>query len=159
MRLLTHNYLQSNVKGTEKGYPLVIEPTKIELEESPCDLDFIRALLSKIDYDAVLSARGQILERCRADLGSEFVLPELPESISTCSEASDGDGSNGDGDEKDHTNTSSLSSEIDEGLMKKLHLILLDIHIVEGHLICPDTGRRFNITKGIPNMILHEDEI
>jgi multifunctional methyltransferase subunit TRM112 len=28
-----------------------------------------------------------------------------------------------------------------------------------GHLVCPDTGRRFPINDGIPNMILHEDEL
>ncbi len=140
----------ARIFSTEKGYPLVIEPSKIELEESPCDLEFIRTLLSKIDYSALLSARSQIVERCQADLGSEFVLPELPQSIN---EVSDGD-DNANGNEK-----GSLSGEIDEVLIKKLHLLLLDIHVVEGHLICPDTGRRFKISKGIPNMILHEDEI
>jgi uncharacterized protein YbaR (Trm112 family) len=25
--------------------------------------------------------------------------------------------------------------------------------------VCPDTGRRFNIKMGIPNMILHADEL
>jgi multifunctional methyltransferase subunit TRM112 len=30
---------------------------------------------------------------------------------------------------------------------------------VEGILLCPDTGRKFPIKDGIPNMILHEDEV
>ena len=46
-----------------------------------------------------------------------------------------------------------------ETLMKNLHKVLFDLHVVEGHLVCPDTKRRFPISMGIPNMILHEDEI
>ena len=90
--------------------------------------------MTKIDYNALLSARNQIADRCLLDLGAEFILPELPESLES-------------------------TENLDEELLKKLHMILLDIHIVEGHLICPDTGRRFKVSNGIPNMILHEDEI
>ena len=59
----------------------------------------------------------------------------------------------------DGGDNSDTGTNLDEELVKKLHTVLLDIHIVEGHLICPDTGRRFKVSNGIPNMILHEDEI
>jgi hypothetical protein len=26
-------------------------------------------------------------------------------------------------------------------------------------LVCPETGRKFPVNKGIPNMLLHEDEV
>eukprot|EP00553_Chaetoceros_curvisetus_P009492 CAMPEP_0204624736 /NCGR_PEP_ID=MMETSP0717-20131115/10476_1 /ASSEMBLY_ACC=CAM_ASM_000666 /TAXON_ID=230516 /ORGANISM="Chaetoceros curvisetus" /LENGTH=136 /DNA_ID=CAMNT_0051640221 /DNA_START=96 /DNA_END=506 /DNA_ORIENTATION=+ len=136
MRLLTHNYMQSTVKGTENGYPLQIEADKIEYEESPFDPDFVIALIPKIEYKTILFAVQQIAERCSTDLPSEIQLPDLPETI-----------------EKDD------NSEYDKELLKKLHVVLLDIHVVQGHLVCPGTGRRFKITQGIPNMILHEDEI
>jgi uncharacterized protein YbaR (Trm112 family) len=44
-------------------------------------------------------------------------------------------------------------------VLQQLHHVLFNIHIEEGHLICPDTGRKFPIKQGIPNMILHEDEV
>ena len=47
----------------------------------------------------------------------------------------------------------------DELLIQNLHKVVFDIHVVEGKLICPDTGRRFPIKDSIPNMILHEDEL
>jgi len=47
----------------------------------------------------------------------------------------------------------------DEELLRKLHNVLLEIHIVEGMLICPESGREFNIKGGIPNMLLREDEV
>ena len=65
----------------------------------------------------------------------------------------------------DHPEVATFLGEIldqmpsDERSLTQMHKILFDIHIVEGHLICPDTGRKFPITQGIPNMILHEDEI
>jgi multifunctional methyltransferase subunit TRM112 len=77
----------------------------------------------------------QISENGNADL-AQTIIPELPESIKE-----DGEG------------------EIDETLLKKLHTVMFDIHVVEGELVCPDTGRRFNIKMGIPNMILHADEL
>jgi multifunctional methyltransferase subunit TRM112 len=49
--------------------------------------------------------------------------------------------------------------QLDDGLVAALHKVLFDIHVTKGFLVCPDTGRRFPINDGIPNMILHEDEV
>ncbi|XP_073947320.1 tRNA methyltransferase subunit 11-2 [Choristoneura fumiferana] len=49
--------------------------------------------------------------------------------------------------------------EQNEENLKKIHRILLEIEIEEGHLTCPETGRQFPITKGIPNMLLTEAEV
>ena len=43
--------------------------------------------------------------------------------------------------------------------LKVLHHVLLEIVVVEGQLICPESGRIFPISQGIPNMLLHEDEV
>ncbi|XP_050212774.1 multifunctional methyltransferase subunit TRM112 homolog A-like [Mercurialis annua] len=46
-----------------------------------------------------------------------------------------------------------------EEFMRRFHHALLEIDIEEGALICPETGRKFPVSKGIPNMLLHEDEV
>eukprot|EP01018_Ginkgo_biloba_P005001 Gb_41238 [translate_table: standard] len=46
-----------------------------------------------------------------------------------------------------------------EDFLKRFHHALLELHLEEGALICPETGRRFPVSKGIPNMLLHEDEV
>ncbi|XP_042492117.1 multifunctional methyltransferase subunit TRM112 homolog A-like [Macadamia integrifolia] len=46
-----------------------------------------------------------------------------------------------------------------EEFLMKFHHALLELHLDEGALICPETGRRFPVNKGIPNMLLHEDEV
>lgn len=33
------------------------------------------------------------------------------------------------------------------------------VDLKEGSLVCPDTGRIFSVSKGIPNMILNKDEL
>lgn len=53
----------------------------------------------------------------------------------------------------------SHTSGTDNEFLQKLHHILLEIDILEGSLECPETGRLFPITNGIPNMLLNEDEV
>ena len=46
----------------------------------------------------------------------------------------------------------------DESFLRNLHHVLLEIHVEQGALICPESGRRYAIKKGIVNMLLMEDE-
>jgi len=43
--------------------------------------------------------------------------------------------------------------------LKKVHHALLEIELINGDLVCPETSRKFPVTDGIPNMLLNEDEI
>ena len=61
-----------------------------------------------------------------------------------------------DNDHNKHDDDSGSQSLL---LYKTLFCALFEIHIMEGILICPDTQREFPIKDGIPNMILHEDEL
>ncbi|KAL3805958.1 hypothetical protein ACHAW5_002494 [Stephanodiscus triporus] len=132
MRLLTHNFLRSNVKGTENGYPLIIEVTTVRCEESPVDREFLLSLLPKVDYPALRSAVRQLGPHC------DPPLPDLPEDMPWSDE--------------------DLTS-LDDATISSLHRALFDVYLVEGYLVCPDTGRKFPVKDSIPNMILHEDEI
>ncbi|KXZ56045.1 hypothetical protein GPECTOR_2g1597 [Gonium pectorale] len=46
----------------------------------------------------------------------------------------------------------------DEQFQKTFHHALLEVELEEGSLVCPETGRKFPVAKGIPNMLLNEDE-
>ena len=35
----------------------------------------------------------------------------------------------------------------------------VQVEVVEGDLQCPESGRKFPVTEGIPNMLLREDEV
>lgn len=43
--------------------------------------------------------------------------------------------------------------------LRKIHHALLEVDIVQGELVCPETGRKFPISEGIPNMLCNEDEV
>ncbi|XP_009145357.1 multifunctional methyltransferase subunit TRM112 homolog A [Brassica rapa] len=61
---------------------------------------------------------------------------------------------------EDSSDATAIESSVDdESLLKKLHHALLELHLEEGALVCPETGRKFPVNKGIPNMLLHEDEV
>lgn len=47
----------------------------------------------------------------------------------------------------------------DDEFLQKFHHALLEVYVEEGALVCPETGRRFEIQQGIPNLLLHEDEV
>lgn len=49
--------------------------------------------------------------------------------------------------------------ENNEDFLKKVHHVLLEVEIINGELICPESGRKFPINQGIPNMLLNEDEL
>jgi len=137
MRLLTHNFLKSNVRNTPNGYPLKIKPTKIIFDPSPVDEVMVEKIVGKIDYDALKTAYIQI--KSFADSGEvevDFTWPasELPETLPNF-------------------------VDLPEEIKILLHQVLFDIHILDGKLICPGTNREFTISNGIPNMVLHEDEI
>ena len=47
---------------------------------------------------------------------------------------------------------------IDVKLAAAIHPRLFPkVHLVEGELVCPETGRKFPVRQGVPNMLLHED--
>jgi len=48
---------------------------------------------------------------------------------------------------------------LDDDLLKQLHHVLLEIHVDEGSMTCPNCGHVYSISNGIPNMLLAEHEI
>ncbi len=55
--------------------------------------------------------------------------------------------------------TLSEEDKNDETCLRAIHHALLEIVLVEGALVCPESGRKFPVTNGIPNMMLNEDEV
>lgn len=49
--------------------------------------------------------------------------------------------------------------QANEAFLKELHHLLFEVHVQDGVLTCPTTARKFPVKDGIPNMLLHEDEV
>ena len=63
------------------------------------------------------------------------------------------------GDADDLPETVSDADKENEEFLRKVHHLLLEVQVVNGQLVCPKTGRKYPIKDGIPNMLLHEDEL
>ncbi|KAK0538573.1 hypothetical protein OC842_001266 [Tilletia horrida] len=120
MRLLTHNLLACHAKAcasTSNNFPLQLENVQLEVAEVDMEEDFVRGLLPKIDWRAlVLTART---------LGDSS-LPEQEPDLN--------------------------DPMLDAALLKALHHVLLEVHVMEGQMRCPNCSRIFQIRNGIPSM-------
>lgn len=54
-----------------------------------------------------------------------------------------------------------LPSDADsnESFLTLFHHALLEVQVNKGILVCEHCGREYGIVNGIPNFLLHEDEI
>jgi multifunctional methyltransferase subunit TRM112 len=140
VKLLTHNFLTSNVRGVKNPYPLRIEAAEVRFlvsfSVSRVELDLEQVEHDSAEYDAELTVRmiprldyGSLLLACAA-VGYAGLPPAPPPN-----------------------------PETDEAFLRALHHALFNINIVEGAFVCPESGRRFPIEGGIPNMVLNEDEV
>ncbi|KAG6826541.1 hypothetical protein H0H92_015423 [Tricholoma furcatifolium] len=48
---------------------------------------------------------------------------------------------------------------LDDDFLKNIHHVLLEIHIEEGIMTCPNCKHDYPVLNGIPNMLLAEHEI
>ena len=47
----------------------------------------------------------------------------------------------------------------DKNVLEYVHNILFEVEIEEGNLVCANCGREYMIKRGIPDMVLKDDEI
>jgi multifunctional methyltransferase subunit TRM112 len=52
-----------------------------------------------------------------------------------------------------------IGSPDDEAFLRLVHHALIELVLIDGYLVCPESGRKFRVENGIPNMLLNEDEI
>ncbi|CAJ1349599.1 unnamed protein product [Effrenium voratum] len=135
MRLMTHNVLQCNKKGVQNGFPLIIKATSMKYEETPFDKSFVSAMIPKIEYHALLKAVSEV-QQCPNIAGMDKLgsLPVLPLAMPA-------------------------NPDEDEDFLRRLHTVLFDLSMLEGELVCPESGRVFPVNDGIPNMLLNDDEV
>jgi uncharacterized protein YbaR (Trm112 family) len=167
MKLLTHNFLKSHIKGVKNGYPLVLH-VSAESHSKP---------QSRTNHTSIPAQRGGVgggrvqptVYRAHAGadrLGSatghgqagvclwgtfcyEFRTTEPQTPLIRLPKVGAGEGLPDQPPENPAEN---------EAFLRATHHALLEVNVVEGDLECPETGRKFPIKRGVPNMLLTEDE-
>lgn len=154
MRLITHNMLRCNRKDVTLGYPLQITVGTLNV----CLLNV--CLYAPVVLACFVCIDCRIRIQCRIRQAFSPVTP-LAQCCGSCkcSRA-----------ERAPlrfpllfglfiTIKLLLSSEFsaafleDESMLRVLHNLLFDTHLIEGELVCPESGHRFPVTNGIPNMM------
>lgn len=134
MRLLVHNLLECKIKGCKpsSSYPLTLRSIEIKRNPTNYNPDFIKNLLTKIDYKAFLTSVEQIFKRTGScenfkDLG------QIPDSLP--------------------------EEPFSDEFLKTLHCYLLEIDIVNGEMVCENCKHTYTIVDSIPNMLLKKEEL
>lgn len=128
MRLLTHNTLRNNSESA-KGKGFPLKITATEI---------------RVDKPSLDADPEDQIQFCKGILGmldwSALVTAAAEMGLNTLPPI--------------------LTSELAENnaFLQALYHILMNVHLINGMLTCPTTGREFPVTNGIPNMILDEEE-
>jgi multifunctional methyltransferase subunit TRM112 len=128
--------LKCNKKGVTQGYPL-----QIEVATDPTT-------------GAIIEGAVQTSE---SEFNGEFVIRMIPKlEWGVFVNAARQLGCNGAENLPTQYN-SSLNNN--EDFLRVVHHCLLEVRLVEGFLVCPESQRRFPVKNSIPNMLLREDEV
>ncbi|GAX25090.1 multifunctional methyltransferase subunit TRM112 [Fistulifera solaris] len=131
MRLLTHNSLKNNSAAAKgKGFPLKVTVAQIRVDEQ-----------DGIDDDDDDDTKIRFIQGILPNIdwpalvaaSQAMGIPTLPPTL-----------------------TEDLAEN--RVFLVALYHVLMNVHLVQGILTCPVTGREFVVQNEIPNMILEEEE-
>lgn len=129
MRLLTHNTMRNNSHEAKgNGFPLKISAAEVKVIDNPN-----AAAMEDRDIDFVKRILPTLEWPALVQAASAMGISSLPRS---------------------------LTADLVESrpFLQALYHILMNVHLVQGILKCPATGREFIVRDGIPNMMLNEEE-
>jgi multifunctional methyltransferase subunit TRM112 len=135
MRLLTHNVMRNNASAASRTTsPLrITATTKVRVDESStpsneCDNSAARREIEFARHVLPVLDWNSLIHAAKA-LGLSSLPPIVTEELAE-----------------------------DEGFLRALYHVLMNVHLVDGMLTCEVTGREFPVTDGIVNMMLEEHE-
>ncbi|GIY38705.1 multifunctional methyltransferase subunit TRM112-like protein [Caerostris extrusa] len=111
--------------------------------------------LKRVKVGFPLGIVSKEVKEVKVEFNTEFVSRMIPkvdwDVLCTAAEAV--------GYADDLPKTVSPQYENDEEFLRKAHHVLFEIEVITGDLVCPETGVKFPVSDGIPNMLANEDEV
>ncbi|XP_015914127.1 multifunctional methyltransferase subunit TRM112-like protein [Parasteatoda tepidariorum] len=111
--------------------------------------------LKRVNVGFPLKIVASEIQETKVEFNSDFIsriIPKLDWDV-VCSTAESI------GHLNDLPKTLPTNYDIDEEFLRAAHHVLLEVEVVSGDLICPETGLHFPVSGGIPNMLVNEDEV
>jgi|Transcript_18771 multifunctional methyltransferase subunit TRM112 len=131
MRLLTHNVLRNNTAAAKgKDTPLKITATQVRVDDPSTSTD-PSSISREVEFvkNTLPTLNWDGLLEGAKSMGLDSLPPVVTPELAQ-----------------------------DEGFLRALYHVLMDVHLVNGMLTCQETGREFPVTDGIVNMMLEESE-
>jgi multifunctional methyltransferase subunit TRM112 len=145
MRLLTHNLLRNNAAASSKSTspPRITAATKIRVDETTSSTS------SCNDEDEDENDNAYVGRRREVEF-AKHILPILDwDELLHAAKALGL-----------HSLPPMVTPELaaDDGFLRALYHVVMNVHLVDGILTCSITGREFPVSDGIVNMMLEEEE-
>jgi multifunctional methyltransferase subunit TRM112 len=139
MRLLTHNVMHNNAAAASKSKspPRITAATKIRVDEptsSSCNDDDENDNAGRRDVEFAKHILPILDWDELVHAAGALGLHSLPPLV-----------------------TPELAA--DDGFLRALYHVVMNVHLVDGMLKCTITGREFPVSDGIVNMMLEEEEV
>jgi len=122
-------------------FQITLEEGGLVQEAQEFNADFVKGILPRIDWAALKQTAAEVCcFTCRALLAQlsfpllQLGIAQLPDEVPA-------------------------TAAQDDGFLRSVHTLILEVHVKEGALVCGNCQRVYPITKGIPNMLLNEDEV
>ncbi|KJH42818.1 hypothetical protein DICVIV_11182 [Dictyocaulus viviparus] len=148
MKLLTHNFLSSRfLKNVTNGYPLILRANQKANKEVEFNEKFVLNMMPKVNTTSSLFIDKIGYEQCDFMRSLKVDYASLYNAALSIGEAGN--------------MPAALPEdwETNVPVLMELHRVMLCVEIVDGELECPDTGRKFPIKDGIPNLLVSENEV
>ena len=142
MKLITHNILMCNKAGcTSNNFPLKLVANNVKFYEEAALMEYSKPLMQRLLQKLDLGALQHTLMN---DLKWQDVKPVFM----------------GNAELTENPKLAKLEELAeDEAFLMNLWEMCVHRHITEGHMLCNNCGRQYDIKNGIVNMLLNEDEV
>lgn len=141
MKLITANFLTCAIKScktSQASFPLHFRDAELEQQDLDFQPDFVRNVLPRIHWES-LRVTAKEVRTTLLPLSQRLTL-----NTNACATQQLG---------FDEIPETKPEGE-DEEVLKDLHRLLLETHVMEGKLVCGNCGHEYRIKDGIANFLL-----
>ncbi|MCJ1323738.1 hypothetical protein MMC10_000399 [Thelotrema lepadinum] len=156
MKLLTSNFLTcalKTCKSSPQSFPLHFRDAELEQTEMEYNPLFLKNILPRLEWDALRTVAEELGFTNLPSQKPEFPTPPSA-GISTQEETREASGDEAMDTSSPPDVTARGEGEEEEAVLRHLHTVLLETHVMEGKLVCGNCGHEYRIKEGIANFLL-----
>ncbi|MCJ1276840.1 hypothetical protein MMC21_004647 [Puttea exsequens] len=138
MKILTVNFLTCAVKACKTSplsFPLHFKDAELEQSDIEYNPTFLQNILPRVDWEALKITANELGFTTLPDSKPEPPPPSISPDPDTATD-------------------DSVPDSTDEKVLRDLHMLLLEMEVREGKMVCGNCGHEYKIKEGIANFLL-----